>query len=492
MMHRLRTLSLIAGAALLVPAASAFAGEEPTDFDQAMDQVYPLSPEQIRQIREAREQTQKAITEKPDVTGSARANAVRFVDLTQGAAPEKLRLVLNYTSTIMFVGENGAPWPIETITTGNDALLSITQPEQRNTSAMLTPKKPWAPTNITAMLEGRVAPVTVFANVHSDPVDGLDAVVTIRVDGIPPGTEPLPIKTAGVVDDALQNAIHFAPGKNWKRLPIKDDKLPLKMNVWTSPNGKRAIVRLAGGGMRFPTWDAQANSVDNTVHVYRFNHVPLMFLVADRDGVGYQVRVEGSTSLLANSDGSSEGESETVLNVEPIFDRVRKQKAAAGQERMTARNAHQPMILSGKAALTRIQAAYEDVPASGSGLIEPLPVEPAEPEPAPGAKASAAPTLAKAPTPVSTPAPAPEPEPEVTFTFEPGTLYKNLLRMKDEFGWRNVAWRPQNDFAVTQEDAVTYTADDELGVLRQVLKTYASVIRGEFWEKNQTVVILPR
>jgi LysM repeat protein len=299
-----RRAGLSAAIAALL-ASGAWATDD-IEFQRAQSAVFPMTPEQIRQFREAHDATQRAGNDG-ELSGEAQRRGTALnIDLTSGATGQVGQLVLGYATTVMVTGENGAPWPIEKVYSGNGNAVSAEQASEENpVSALLTVRMPWVETNLSIFLRGKPEPVTIFLRTSADPVDGLHSRINVRVAGNPPGTLPLPVRNTGVVSDAMMNAINHSPGSEWRAYPLGKSSglLPFRINLWSAPDGKGAIVRLGNGAaMRQPDWKTQATSTDTTVRVYEFETMPLLMQVVDRDGVRYSVQIDNPVATLASRD----------------------------------------------------------------------------------------------------------------------------------------------------------------------------------------------
>ena len=266
--------------------------------NQAINRVLPISPSQVRALKQKQTAINQALQTQP-ISAAQLNSAVRTINLTDNAAPPLLHVVSGYTSNVSFTGSNGRPWPITSGVAGG-AAVAVIQPSKSNPyNASLIVNQPWVSTNVSFYLKGRVRPVTLYLYTASDTRHGLDGNVTIKIDGLPPGTSPNPVKNVGAVSDALLNSLSHAPGAGWHNINISNRNVPVDVHYWLSPNHKTAIVRLSGGTLIMPEWTSQASSPDNTTTVYKFNHAPLMLWVDSNDGQSFQLHVSDTTTLIA-------------------------------------------------------------------------------------------------------------------------------------------------------------------------------------------------
>jgi len=266
--------------------------------DQVVNRVLPNSPGQIRELRARNQAIQKAMQSSP-INPSQIASTVRNINLTDSAPPPLLHLVKGYTTNISFVGANGRSWPIVSFVPGGSAIAGDQSSKDDPYNSSLIVKKAWVSSNVTYYLKGRVRPITLYVYTSTNTARGLDGNVTVKLDGIPPGTSPLPVQNVTAVSNALLNALDHAPGSNWTQVKLNNTNIPVGIHYWISPNHKQAIVRLSSGTLVMPSWGSQASSPDNTMTAYEFNYVPLMLWVDSDGGQSFQVRVNDATSLIA-------------------------------------------------------------------------------------------------------------------------------------------------------------------------------------------------
>lgn len=272
--------------------------------------VLPAAPAQIRALQHQNNAVNQAI-QGPRIHSWQLANTVRTINLADNTAPPLLHVVQGYGTNISFVGANGKAWPIEAAVPGDSDFINVDQSTPKNPlNSTVLVNKAGATTNITYYLKGRVKPVVLFFRTSNDPATGLDASVSIIVNGNPPGTAPLTVRNVGGVSDAVLNALDSAPGSRWQAVPLANQHLPVDIRYWISPGHRHVIVRLTSGVLVSPNWLSQASNVDGTVTAYEFNYVPLMFLVDSNDGQSFQVRVREATQTLAgrNTSNLEEGE----------------------------------------------------------------------------------------------------------------------------------------------------------------------------------------
>ena len=288
----------------LTSSASVFAHSvnesESQPQDQAVRQVLPISASQIKVLQKRNQSLQKA-EQEPAINQSQLAATVRNINLTDSAPPPLLHVVQGYISNISFVGANGKPWPISSAVPGGPALHVSQSSKTDPYNSSVTVSEPWVSTNITYYLKGRVRPITLYFDTSANTAKGLDGNVTVKIDGLPPGTTPLAVQNVTAVSDSLLNSLDHAPGSNWKQVKLSNTNIPVGIHYWISPDSKQAIIRLSSGTLLMPEWGSQASSPDGTVTSYQFDYIPLMLWVDSNHGENFQIRVDDPTKLIATA-----------------------------------------------------------------------------------------------------------------------------------------------------------------------------------------------
>jgi len=502
-------------------------------YDSASEQLLPLSHEEVTAYRAARQRVEKASIANagpPSIAGT-----VRTIDMTNGA-PQNLSLVSNFSTVIMPIGENGAPWPITQVISANPEIVAVIQPQGRTTTAVLSVKQAWMRTNVTVFLDGRADPLILFVETTADAIEGLDARVGLLVSGIAPGTTLPPVKNITGVDSSLLNAVNSSPGTGWTAFDVKGDqeRLPFKIAAWAGKDGQETIVRMQGASLLSPAWDAQVSNADGDVKAYRYAQRPFMFLVSDADGVTYRIRGAAPTAQLAEgqraklevdqlgarqigelaqtktSPSSRVGgrpavpvslvqvsgppapgirtSSDIGVSAEGARDAVGEGTTPpvhGASSLPPTRSNLKPIFLTGSDAVVRFEASRYHTGES--------PSQPAENSNsgaafarATGTALSEPPSVTRANDPLLK-SPAAN-EGVWQFKLSGPSLRYNLERLAHEAGWSRLVWKSAEDYRVSE--GLVFRGADALAVVRQVLDRYP--LRLEFYELNQVAVVVPR
>lgn len=246
-------------------------------FNQAAATVLPMSPEQIKALKDRAEATMNAIHAGPPPKLMSPSISASF---TPGAAIPEIHVAPGYVSSLQFIGSDGSHWPIVSAVVGNGAWFSVQQPATQNKTApenvltigALTNS---ASTTLAVLLKGAPSPISVL--LLTDPAR-CDASATIRMDRRSPDAPP-PVLMA----------------------PVEAPQTPVSMNAvldGVPPQGATAIASSAA--------NVQAWSLDPYLYV----RTPLTVLspawlstISSPDGMRVYAFKADQAGVLLVSDG---------------------------------------------------------------------------------------------------------------------------------------------------------------------------------------------
>ncbi|MBQ7608891.1 MAG: hypothetical protein IJU76_13130 [Desulfovibrionaceae bacterium] len=159
--------------------------ERALDLGRALDDVYPLTPEEIDRVRKAREAYERAMAPRP-ATMRTQTRSVPIPPTTHYA----LRLTEGYSSTVLFQDQLGNPWPVAHTVVGNPGAFSlINGPEKEGETHShmlnLVPLKERASSNLAVSLVHCPYPILLHLTTTS-PLDEkreADALLILRING---------------------------------------------------------------------------------------------------------------------------------------------------------------------------------------------------------------------------------------------------------------------------------------------------------------------
>lgn len=258
---------------LLVSATSLADGE----FDEAMNNVAILKPEQIEKILRDEEDRKKVIIGKP-------ANVIMrsiTLNMEPGAKPQKIITLPAYSTSIAFFDRTGAVWSIKKVKSGNPGAFHVEQPDKKEKSNILTVSciSDAGHSNLTIELLGLDVPIMfpiVIAPSYKKKVPTIDGVVLARIDQFGPNAKP-PVLEPGPQDPVTDEMLSYLDGIS----PDKNEILTIEpinrsMQAWRS--GEKIYLRTTQGALIWPAWQAAVRGSGET-RVYEIpkNVISILF-----------------------------------------------------------------------------------------------------------------------------------------------------------------------------------------------------------------------
>ncbi|MGA2655868.1 MAG: DotH/IcmK family type IV secretion protein [Gammaproteobacteria bacterium] len=249
-------------------------------FENMLKKMYPMTPEQIQALRQAHETTQRAMeapaqpVPEPTVTSQS-------VSLAPGTTPPVLRLSTGYVSSVVFLDETGAPWPVSAYSIGNPNNFNI-QWDQKSNLLLIQGQKSYATGNMAVTLHGMNTPVMLTIVTDQGQVDYR---VDYRIQGRGPNARGS-IMGSAVPQNASATLINLLDGI----APQDSEMLSISggdAQVWLWNNQLYVRTPLT---LLSPGWTATLSSADGT-HVYQLPVTPM--ILASQRGESITLKVEG-------------------------------------------------------------------------------------------------------------------------------------------------------------------------------------------------------
>lgn len=216
-------------AALLAFIPFVFLAAEMSEQDEAFKDVEsalsPLSPEQLKSIKELYRKVNKLSILDEDVAPTPTFSSL-MVDLQPGSSPPAIRVAPGYVSSLLFVDSTGAPWPIRAYDIGDPTSFNVvwnnTDDDESSLSntLLLQAMSLYKDGNLVVMLQGLNTPVILSLIPGQKEID-------YRVDVQVPGYGPF----------AKPEASNYTKGSN----PV----LNTVINNMAPPNSK--ALKVTGG-----------------------------------------------------------------------------------------------------------------------------------------------------------------------------------------------------------------------------------------------------
>lgn len=202
-------------------------------FEMLLRQNMPLSTDQVVQLRQQIDMSQRAASIPPTVPPKP-VSTTLMINLAPGATPPPIRLAQGYVSSLVFVDSTGSPWPIAAYEIGNPKATNI-QWDGKSNILLLQAVSPYSNGNLVIRLVNLPTPITL------ELISG-QRVVDFRVD----------IHVAGAGPNAKEVSSKFI-------MPSAASNLLLPVLDGVAPTGSK-ILSVKGG-------DCQAWLVGDKMYV---------------------------------------------------------------------------------------------------------------------------------------------------------------------------------------------------------------------------------
>lgn len=248
-------------------------------FGTMTQTMLPMSPEQIKRLRELFNQTQAAAVTTPGTPPRPTISS-QYVKLEPGATPTVIRLAEGYVTTLAFLDSTGQPWPVDNYDIGNPQAFNI-QWDKKSNLLMIQATSLYNVGNLAVQLRGLETPVMVTL------ISGQKAVdyrIDLRIPGNGPNAKALLGRNLPQsANPALLNILEGVPPAGNTALKISGGLA----QVWLVGDHLYVRTRLT---LISPAWIATMSSPDG-MKAYEMPKTPL--ILGFEDGQSIQLKVEG-------------------------------------------------------------------------------------------------------------------------------------------------------------------------------------------------------
>ena len=161
----------------------------PSPFPTVLDLALPLSPDQIKQLRQQQDRVKRAASDPARKPPKPRLRN-HVADLSPGSTPPVVRLAAGHGTGISFNDSTGAPWPIEAIDLANKEDFSAVLSVPGTSVVTMNASSEYGQGNMLVFLKTMATPVVVTLLSGQQDVDyRLD----IHIPGYGPNAKPQPV-----------------------------------------------------------------------------------------------------------------------------------------------------------------------------------------------------------------------------------------------------------------------------------------------------------
>ena len=249
-------------------------------FDSVMQQMFPLTPEEILRLKQMYT-TNEFAQAAPSGTPPKPTATSQFVNLSPGSTPPVIRLSQGFVSSLVFLDSTGAPWPISAYDLGDPTAFNIQWDKTGNT-LMIQASKLYTYGNLAVRLRGLNTPVMLTLIPGQKAVDYR---VDLRVQGFGPNAKSMPMEE-GIppsASDVLLHVLDGVPPDGSSRLIVSGGDA----RAWLL--NERMFVRTSLTILS-PGWIGSMTSADGT-HAYEMQKAPV--ILVSWHGKVMQLKVEG-------------------------------------------------------------------------------------------------------------------------------------------------------------------------------------------------------
>lgn len=238
-------------------------------FDAAITGLFPLSPDNIKDLLKEYDKTKRAVEEPVYGVPTPRVN-VETISLDPGVPPMSLKTAVGHITTVNILDVTGAPWPIQDISWAGD--FEVIEPEEGGHIIRITPMGFSAYGNMSIRLLTLKTPITIMLTTGKDEVQ-------YRVDARIP--EYGPFAQAPLIDGGTErvagNATIMAvldgtPPSGAERLDVSGvDGRTTAYKIRNLTYVRTPLTLLS------PGWEQSVSSADG-MNVYALDETPILLL----------------------------------------------------------------------------------------------------------------------------------------------------------------------------------------------------------------------
>lgn len=232
-------------------------------FSGVVNQMLPMSPEQISRLRLIFNETQRAAATPPGVPPRPATTSV-LVNLSPQATPPVIRLGAGYITSLVFIDSTGQPWPIAAYSIGDPTAFNIQWDKTGNT-LLIQAASYYKRSNLAVILKNLNTPVMLTLLSGQEAVDYR---VDLRVPGMGPNAMLIQSGLPESANPVLLDVLNGIPPKGSKTLRVTGGDC----QAWLL--GNKLFLRTTLDVIS-PAWKSVMSSIDGT-HAYELQPAPVI------------------------------------------------------------------------------------------------------------------------------------------------------------------------------------------------------------------------
>jgi len=259
--------------------------QQPSLYDEAfsgvVNQLLPMSPDQILKLREVFTSSQLAVATPPGIPPKPTSTSL-LVNLSPQAVAPVIRLGAGYITSLVFIDATGQPWPISAFSVGDPSAFNI-QWDRKGNTMLVQSATFYKRSNLAVILSGLNTPVMLTL------ISGQEAIdyrVDLRIPGIGPNAVYIQNGIPDAVNPILFDVLNGIPPRGSKELKVTgggitqgwllNKKLYLRTNLTVTS----------------PGWQATMSSIDGT-HAYQLQPSPVILALQNGKDKIVTLNIEG-------------------------------------------------------------------------------------------------------------------------------------------------------------------------------------------------------
>lgn len=247
-------------------------------FNSLTSQSMPMTPDQIRRLKQMLAVTQMA-SASPVGTPPKPTLSTQMVSLAPGAVPPVIRLQQGFVTSIVFVDDTGADWPIDSYDLGNSQAFNV-QWEANSNTMMIQAMSMYTYGNLAVKLKGLSTPVMLTLVPGQQIVDYR---VDLRIQKTGPNANPIiTIQQPGAANDLLLGVLDGVAPQGAKILNVSGGDC----QAWSYQHKMYVRTRL---NVLSPSWIGKMTSPDGT-NAYVMEESPT--LLVSKNGQPVELNIE--------------------------------------------------------------------------------------------------------------------------------------------------------------------------------------------------------
>jgi len=249
-------------------------------FLETVNQLVPMTPEQIAKLREVFDASQQASSLPSEIPQKPTTTSLQ-VNLSPQATPPVIRLGTGYITSMVFMDSTGQPWPIEAYSIGDPTSFNI-QWDKKGNTLLVQSAKFYKRSNLAVILKELNTPVMLTLLTGQGAVDYR---VDLRIPGIGPNAMFVQNGLPDAANPILLDVLNGVPPKGSKELKVSGGDC----KAWVL--GSKLYLRTSLDVIS-PAWQAIMSSIDGT-HAYELQVAPVILALQHGKDKVLTLTVEG-------------------------------------------------------------------------------------------------------------------------------------------------------------------------------------------------------